>query len=104
LPLYEYRCTKCGYSFEKIQHFNSKPELECPKCHGVLKRPLTAPVFKFKGSGWYVNDYAGKSPAPTVETAAPEPKAPATPPPPPSKVSKPSVSAAATSAPVAVAS
>ncbi len=39
------------------------PETECPKCHGELNRPLTAPVFQFKGSGWYVNDYAGKSAA-----------------------------------------
>jgi putative FmdB family regulatory protein len=69
LPLYPYRCTKCGYHFEKIQHFGAKPELECPKCHGVLERPLTAPAFKFKGSGWYVNDYAGKNSAVTSESA-----------------------------------
>jgi putative FmdB family regulatory protein len=60
LPLYEYRCTKCGFRFEKIQHFNAEPETECPKCHGVLKRPLTAPALQFKGAGWYVNDYAAK--------------------------------------------
>lgn len=65
MPLYEYRCTKCGHHFEKIQHFNSEPELVCPKCQGVLERPLTVPAFQFKGSGWYVNDYAGKSPAVT---------------------------------------
>lgn len=63
MPLYEYRCTQCDYHFEKIQHFGSKTELECPKCHGKLKRPLTAPAFRFKGSGWYVNDYAGKNEA-----------------------------------------
>jgi len=69
VPLYAYRCTQCGHRFEKIQHFKSKPELVCPKCHGVLERPLTAPAFKFKGSGWYVNDYAGKSAAPASESA-----------------------------------
>jgi putative FmdB family regulatory protein len=74
LPLYAYRCTQCGYSFEKIQHFNAQPELECPKCHGVLKRPLTAPAFRFKGSGWYVNDYGGKNAAVTSEPAPVEAK------------------------------
>lgn len=61
MPLYEYRCIKCGHHFEKIQHFDSPAETVCPKCHGELERPLTAPAFQFKGSGWYVNDYAGKS-------------------------------------------
>lgn len=60
MPLYEYRCTQCGYRFEKIQTFGAEPETECPKCHGELKRPLTAPALQFKGSGWYVNDYAPK--------------------------------------------
>jgi putative FmdB family regulatory protein len=60
LPLYEYRCTRCGFRFEKIQHFDAQPEVECPKCHGVLERPLTAPALQFKGAGWYVNDYAPK--------------------------------------------
>lgn len=63
MPLYAYRCTQCGHRFEKIQHFSSKPELVCPNCQGLLERPLTAPAFKFKGSGWYVNDYAGKNEA-----------------------------------------
>jgi putative FmdB family regulatory protein len=74
--LYAYRCTECGHKFEKIQHFGSKQELVCPKCHGKLERPLTAPAFKFKGSGWYVNDYSGKSPAPET---APAPAADAAP-------------------------
>jgi putative FmdB family regulatory protein len=69
LPLYAYRCTKCGYKFEKIQSFSSKQELECPECHGLLERPLTAPGLKFKGSGWYVNDYGGKSSVVAGETA-----------------------------------
>ena len=61
LPLYAYRCTECGHRFEKIQHFRSEPELVCPKCNGVLERPLTAPSLHFKGGGFYVNDYAAKS-------------------------------------------
>jgi putative FmdB family regulatory protein len=76
LPLYAYRCTQCGHQFEKIQSFKSKPERECPKCKGVLVRPLTAPAFNFKGKGFYVNDYAGKSAAPATETAPSESKAP----------------------------
>jgi putative FmdB family regulatory protein len=63
LPLYAYRCTQCGHRFEKIQNFSAEPEKECPKCQGVLERPLTAPRLNFKGAGWYVNDYAGKSSA-----------------------------------------
>jgi putative FmdB family regulatory protein len=69
LPLYAYRCTECGHRFEKIQRFNVKPEKACPKCGGVLERPLTAPGLQFKGSGWYVNDYAVKSSASTAEAA-----------------------------------
>ncbi len=61
MPLYAYRCTQCGHKFEKIQNFSAEPETECPKCHGVLERPLTAPRLNFKGAGWYVNDYAPKS-------------------------------------------
>ena len=67
MPLYEYRCTSCGYSFEKIQSFSAKPETECPKCQGVLIRPVTAPALRFEGAGWYVNDYAGKGAAKPAE-------------------------------------
>lgn len=69
MPLYAYRCTQCGHRFEKIQHFNSKQERVCPECGGVLERPLTAPAFNFKGSGFYVNDYAGKSASSSTESA-----------------------------------
>ncbi|MGA7829898.1 MAG: FmdB family zinc ribbon protein [Terracidiphilus sp.] len=69
MPLYAYRCTQCGHRFEKIQSFSSAPELVCPKCAGVLERPLTAPGLSFKGAGWYVNDYAGKSSASATESA-----------------------------------
>ena len=61
MPLYAYRCTECGHKFEKIQNFSAEPESVCPKCHGVLERPLTVPGLNFKGAGWYVNDYASKS-------------------------------------------
>lgn len=60
MPLYPYRCTKCGHRFEKIQSFSSEPETICPQCGGALERLLTAPGLQFKGAGWYVNDYASK--------------------------------------------
>ena len=49
MPLYAYRCTQCGHRFEKIQNFSAEPELECPECHGVLERPLTAPAPQLQG-------------------------------------------------------
>jgi putative FmdB family regulatory protein len=85
LPLYPYECSKCGYRFEKIQSFSAEPLTECPKCKGALHRELTAPGLQFKGSGWYVSDYAGGHSAATVgsstssEASAPAAAAPATP-------------------------
>ncbi|MFT4114854.1 FmdB family zinc ribbon protein [Silvibacterium sp.] len=61
MPLYEYRCTKCGHQFEKIQSFSAEPLTECPVCQGLVERLISAPAVQFKGSGWYVTDYAGKS-------------------------------------------
>ena len=61
MPLYDYQCKKCGHRFERIQKF-SDPELkECPECGGEIERLLSAPAVQFKGSGWYVTDYAKKS-------------------------------------------
>ena len=84
MPLYPYRCTQCSYKFEKIQSFSAVPETECPKCHGALERPLTAPGLQFKGAGWYVNDYApksggsGSSESSTASSPAPKAEAPCT--------------------------
>ena len=61
MPLYEYRCKSCGHQFEKIQSFSAPEEKECPVCQGPVERLLSAPAIQFKGSGWYVNDYASKS-------------------------------------------
>ncbi|HEX8811845.1 MAG TPA: FmdB family zinc ribbon protein [Terracidiphilus sp.] len=60
MPLYAYRCTQCGHQYEKVQKFSAEPEIVCPQCGGPLERPLTAPALQFKGSGWYINDYAPK--------------------------------------------
>ena len=72
MPLYEYRCTQCGHRFEKIQSFSAEPEVVCPKCGGVLERPLTAPALQFKGAGWYINDYAPKAASSSADKPATE--------------------------------
>ena len=61
MPLYEYQCTKCGHRFEKIQKFSDKPIKKCPECGGRVEQTISAPAIQFKGSGWYVTDYARKS-------------------------------------------
>ncbi len=66
MPLYEYQCTKCGHRFEKIQKFSDKRIKKCPKCGGAVEQVLSAPAVQFKGSGWYVTDYAKKSSAPAA--------------------------------------
>lgn len=61
MPLYEYQCKKCGHRFEKIQKFSDKPIKKCPECSGPVEQMISAPAVQFKGSGWYVTDYARKS-------------------------------------------
>ncbi len=61
MPLYEYQCKKCKHTFEKIQSFSDKPVKKCPKCGGAVEQLISAPAVQFKGTGWYVTDYAGKS-------------------------------------------
>ena len=61
MPLYEYQCKKCGHRFEKIQKFSDKPVKKCPECGGPVEQIISAPAVQFKGSGWYVTDYAKKS-------------------------------------------
>lgn len=60
MPLYEYECKKCHHRFEKIQKFSDKKITKCPKCGGPVEQVLSAPAVQFKGSGWYVTDYAKK--------------------------------------------
>ncbi len=61
LPIYEYQCRKCGAHTEAFQKVNDKPLTKCRKCGGRLEKMLSAPAIQFKGSGWYVTDYAGKT-------------------------------------------
>jgi len=60
MPLYEYQCKKCGHRFERIQKFSDPPVKKCPECGGKVEQLLSAPAVQFKGSGWYVTDYAKK--------------------------------------------
>ena len=61
MPLYEYQCQKCGHRFERIQRFSDPLVKKCPECGGKVEQLLSAPAVQFKGSGWYVTDYAQKS-------------------------------------------
>jgi putative FmdB family regulatory protein len=60
LPLYEYECPKDG-TFEKIRKFSDPPLVACPMCGGPIEKLLSAPAIQFKGTGWYITDYARKS-------------------------------------------
>ena len=61
MPIYEYRCSKCGEVFEVIQKFDDKPVTRCKHCKGSVERLLSNSSFQLKGSGWYLTDYAKKS-------------------------------------------
>ncbi|HEY8669381.1 MAG TPA: zinc ribbon domain-containing protein, partial [Terriglobales bacterium] len=60
MPLYEYLCNKCGHRFERIQRFSDPMVKKCPECGGKVEQVISAPAVQFKGSGWYVTDYAKK--------------------------------------------
>ena len=74
MPLYEYQCKKCGHRFEKIQKFSDKPVKKCPECGGAVEQTISAPAVQFKGSGWYVTDYAKKSTAPSSDSGSKDSK------------------------------
>ena len=61
MPLYEYRCDACGHHFEQIQKFSDPPVDVCPNCgERQVQKLLSSPAIQFKGSGWYITDYARK--------------------------------------------
>ena len=72
MPLYEYRCKKCGKVLEKLQRLSAKPLTVHESCGGALERLVSTSAFQFKGSGWYATDYAkglrGKPASPTTGT------------------------------------
>ena len=69
MPLYEYECEACGQRFEKIQKFSDPPVDVCPKCgKGPVNKLISSPAIQFKGSGWYITDYAKKDSSPASKT------------------------------------
>jgi putative FmdB family regulatory protein len=74
MPLYEYRCTGCGERIEVLQRLGEAWLTECPSCHGVLERMVSAPALQFKGSGFYITDYARSGAGAAGDTAKAESK------------------------------
>ncbi len=68
VPLYEYQCSKCQHRFELLQRFSDPQVTVCPRCGGEVQQIISPPAVQFKGSGWYVTDYARKSSAPAGES------------------------------------
>jgi putative FmdB family regulatory protein len=72
MPNYEYLCKDCGHRFEQIRKFSDKPLRKCPECGGVIEQVISAPAVQFKGSGWYVTDYAKKGAASAESSSSSE--------------------------------
>jgi putative FmdB family regulatory protein len=75
MPIYEYQCDQCGEIEEALQKFSDKPLKKCRHCSGKLHKFISQSAFHLKGSGWYVTDYASKTPNKnnkTTENAAPK--------------------------------
>ena len=70
MPLYEYQCDKCAHRFEVIQKFSDAPIEVCPKCGGPVKKLLSSPAIQFKGTGWYITDYARKGDSATTPASS----------------------------------
>jgi len=69
VPLYEYKCLKCGRNTEKIENVSGPHLKKCPHCGGKAESVITAPSIQFKGAGWYVTDYAKTKPSGDGEKA-----------------------------------
>ena len=68
MPIYEYKCSKCGEIFEAFQKINDNPLNKCKFCSGKVERLISQTSFQLKGSGWYMTDYARKSGTPESTT------------------------------------
>ena len=69
VPLYEYECQECGHRFEMLEKVADSPLKVCVKCEGKVERLLSSPAIQFKGSGWYITDYARKGQTPSTESS-----------------------------------
>ena len=72
MPLYEYACDSCGETIEVLQRYSDPPLETCTTCGGTLEKLISAPSIQFKGSGWYVTDYARKDTGPETKTETAE--------------------------------
>jgi putative FmdB family regulatory protein len=72
MPLYEYKCDKCGSVEEAIQKVDDMPLKKCSRCGGPLRKLMSSPAIQFKGSGWYVTDYASKKSQPKTSNKTPK--------------------------------
>ena len=70
MPLYEYQCDACGHRFEQIRKFSDSPLEACPSCGGAVRKLVSSPAIQFKGTGWYVTDYAKKGTSGTEASEA----------------------------------
>jgi putative FmdB family regulatory protein len=75
MPIYEYRCQKCGQHLEVIQRFSDRPLSSCKSCGGPLTKLISQSSFRLKGSGWYLTDYARKGARPDGKKEASKPAA-----------------------------
>jgi putative FmdB family regulatory protein len=76
MPLYEYECETCAHRFERIQKFSDPLVANCPRCDGSVHKLVSSPAIQFKGTGWYVTDYAGKGKAdPSASESGPSSEA-----------------------------
>lgn len=73
MPIYEYKCDKCGKDFEVFQGISDPPVTACRFCKGRVRKQMSLSSFQLKGSGWYTTDYGGKKPLEQhQDTSAPE--------------------------------
>ena len=69
MPIYEYRCGKCGFQKEFLQRLNDAPLTQCPECgKRALSKMVTAAGFQLKGTGWYATDFKGSGAAPAAKS------------------------------------
>ncbi len=72
MPIYEYQCTKCGHTFERLQKVSDEPLIDCPECNQAkLKKLVSAPAFQLKGTGWYQTDFKGGNQSTNQKNEAP---------------------------------
>ena len=72
MPLYEYQCEDCAHRFEELRKFSDPPLTTCPECRGPVRKLPSSPAIQFKGSGWYITDYARKPSGGQASETSPE--------------------------------